>query len=45
MKPTPPSGTKRVCTNCAARFYDLDKKPVVCPKCEAVLPAPISIVS
>lgn len=26
-------GTKRTCPSCAARFYDLLKDPVVCPKC------------
>jgi uncharacterized protein (TIGR02300 family) len=26
-------GTKRTCPNCAARFYDLLKDPIVCPKC------------
>lgn len=27
-------GTKRVCTECGAKFYDLGKMPVECPKCE-----------
>ena len=27
-------GVKRVCPNCSAKFYDLNKAPVVCPKCE-----------
>lgn len=26
-------GTKRVCQDCAARFYDLGRAPVICPKC------------
>lgn len=26
-------GTKRTCPSCAARFYDLLKNPVLCPKC------------
>lgn len=26
-------GTKRTCPSCAARFYDLLKDPVTCPKC------------
>jgi uncharacterized protein (TIGR02300 family) len=26
-------GTKRTCPSCAARFYDLLKHPIVCPKC------------
>ena len=32
----PKLGTKRQCPNCAARFYDLNKKPAECPKCETV---------
>jgi uncharacterized protein (TIGR02300 family) len=27
-------GTKRICPSCAARFYDLGKRPIVCPKCQ-----------
>jgi uncharacterized protein (TIGR02300 family) len=27
-------GTKRTCPNCGARFYDLNKDPISCPKCE-----------
>jgi uncharacterized protein (TIGR02300 family) len=26
-------GTKRVCPSCSARFYDLQKRPIECPKC------------
>ena len=26
-------GTKRTCPNCAARFYDLMRDPIMCPKC------------
>lgn len=26
-------GDKQVCPNCGARFYDLRKRPAVCPKC------------
>ncbi len=29
----PEWGTKRACDKCAARFYDLNRAPVVCPKC------------
>jgi uncharacterized protein (TIGR02300 family) len=38
-------GTKRTCPSCAARFYDLMKNPLTCPKCgqtfiaEALLPS------
>ena len=28
-------GTKRTCASCAARFYDLGKTPLVCPKCHS----------
>ena len=26
-------GKKHTCENCGALFYDLKKKPIVCPKC------------
>ncbi|HVV34253.1 MAG TPA: TIGR02300 family protein [Vitreimonas sp.] len=26
-------GDKQVCPNCGAKFYDLRKRPAVCPKC------------
>lgn len=29
----PGLGTKRLCPHCGAKFYDLDKSPIVCPKC------------
>lgn len=29
-------GTKRVCPNCGARFYDLGRDPVICPNCQSV---------
>ena len=29
-------GTKRLCASCSAKFYDLNKDPIVCPKCGAV---------
>ena len=32
----PKLGTKRQCPSCGARFYDLNKKPNECPKCEHV---------
>lgn len=31
----PELGTKRTCQSCGAPFYDLNKKPIVCPKCGA----------
>ncbi len=39
----PNLGTKRLCQNCGAKFYDLSKTPIVCPKCETVfVVAPVS---
>ena len=31
----PEWGAKRVCINCSTRFYDLKKKPIVCPECSS----------
>jgi uncharacterized protein (TIGR02300 family) len=28
-------GTKRRCLNCATSFFDLDRTPILCPKCGA----------
>ena len=28
-------GVKRTCLGCGARFYDLKRDPIVCPKCDA----------
>lgn len=33
----PGLGTKRLCPHCGAKFYDLDKDPIVCPKCDSVV--------
>ena len=32
----PELGTKRLCGSCGAKFYDLSKDPIVCPKCDTV---------
>ena len=29
----PEWGTKRICPSCGARYYDLMREPVLCPKC------------
>jgi len=29
-------GTKRECAECGARFYDLNRDPITCPKCDTV---------
>ena len=26
-------GTKRLCPNCGARYYDLNHEPILCPRC------------
>ncbi len=31
--PKPEWGVKHTCTSCGARFYDMLRNPVVCPKC------------
>jgi uncharacterized protein (TIGR02300 family) len=32
----PELGNKRQCQNCGAKFFDLNKDPIVCPKCATV---------
>ena len=29
----PELGSKRLCASCSAKFYDLNKTPIACPKC------------
>lgn len=31
----PELGTKRLCLSCGAKFYDLNRDPILCPKCSA----------
>jgi uncharacterized protein (TIGR02300 family) len=39
----PELGTKRQCQSCASKFYDLQKDPILCPKCGTVFqPAALS---
>ena len=33
----PELGTKRLCGSCGAKFYDLSKDPIICPKCHTVM--------
>jgi len=35
----PARGTKRVCSSCGARFYDLNRTPIVCPACQSIYQA------
>ena len=37
----PELGTKRLCTHCGARFYDLGHVPIICPKCSTVFEAAV----
>ena len=30
----PEWGIKRVCPSCSIKYYDLNKNPIICPKCE-----------
>ena len=32
----PELGSKRQCQNCGAKFFDLNKDPIACPKCGTV---------
>lgn len=38
-----PRGLKRICTSCGNRFYDLNKRPIVCPSCETEFTGEIKI--
>ena len=29
-------GEKRICLDCGAKFYDMQRSPIVCPSCETV---------
>ncbi len=33
MVAKPEWGAKRICPSCGTRYYDLLRKPVICPKC------------
>ncbi len=32
----PEWGTKRICQNCGTKFYDMQRDPITCPKCQTV---------
>ena len=38
-----PRGLKRICTNCGTRFFDLNKRPIVCPQCETEFTGEVKI--
>ena len=31
----PEYGMKRICPNCGSKYYDLNRSPILCPKCGA----------
>ena len=33
-------GTKRLCPNCGAKYYDLNRDPIICPRCDTVFEVP-----
>ncbi len=35
----PELGTKRLCTSCGTKYYDLGRTPILCPKCGTVFTA------
>lgn len=43
----PELGTKRVCVDCGAKYYDLNRDPITCPKCgtiyEVAKPSPADV--
>jgi uncharacterized protein (TIGR02300 family) len=42
----PELGTKRLCTHCGAKFFDLNHAPITCPKCGMVFEVmPVSLRS
>jgi uncharacterized protein (TIGR02300 family) len=41
----PELGTKRLCGSCGAKFYDLSKDPIRCPKCDTVFEVVVPVAS
>ncbi len=39
----PELGAKHQCQNCGTKFFDLNRDPMICPKCATVFqPAPLA---
>ena len=36
-------GLKRICAACGVRFYDMNKRPIICPTCPAELTGEIKV--
>jgi uncharacterized protein (TIGR02300 family) len=41
----PEWGAKRTCQSCSARFYDLGRSPILCPKCGATVEPEVTFKS
>eukprot|EP01037_Dinobryon_pediforme_P009415 gene9415-9496_t len=41
----PDLGNKRQCQSCSAKFFDLNKDPIVCPKCGSIFQVVLSRAS
>lgn len=35
-------GIKRLCPNCGAKYYDLNKDPILCPRCGTAFEPPVA---
>ncbi len=40
-----PRGFKRICMSCGSRFYDMNKRPIVCPSCQTEFTGEIKVKS
>ena len=40
-----PRGLKRICLSCSTRFYDMNKRPIVCPNCAVEFTGEVKIKS
>ena len=40
---TDPRGLKRICLSCSTRFYDMNKRPIMCPNCSTEFSGEIKI--
>ena len=38
-----PRGLKRICMECGTRFYDMNKRPIICPSCSAEFSGEVKI--
>lgn len=38
-----PRGLKRICMSCGTRFYDMNKRPILCPNCTTEFTGEIKI--